>query len=177
MVERKTATRRHSHSGFTLIEILIVVVILGILSSIVIPQFTTASHQTREATLKDCLRYLRTQVQVYKAQHANVPPGFPDDDPGQAPDATTFVAQMTQYTDDSGHVNGGLSDVYRWGPYLSEMPANPMTSTNGILVVEGPSMPAPNPSQPYGWIYNPRLQQIRANLLGTDEAGTPYAGY
>lgn len=177
MVERNTTTRRLARSGFTLIEILIVVVILGLLSSIVVPQFTKTSSQTREATLKDCLRYLRTQIQVYKVQHANVPPGFPDNDLSQVPDATTFVAQMTQFTDDSGHVNGTLSDVYRWGPYLSELPANPMTSSNGILVIGGPSMPAPNPSQPYGWIYNSQLQQIRANLLGSDEAGMPYTSY
>lgn len=177
MVERKTATRRPGCGGFTLIEILIVVVILGLLSTVVIPQFRTTSYQTREATLKDCLRYLRTQIQVYKVQHANVSPGYPENDPARAPDATTFVAQMTQFTDDSGRANGSVSDVYRWGPYLSEIPANPMTCSNGILVVGGPSMPAPNPSQPYGWIYNPQLQQIRANLLGSDEAGTPYVHY
>jgi len=43
----------HRRSGFTLIEILIVVVILGILAAIVIPQFSNASQMARQNTLKD----------------------------------------------------------------------------------------------------------------------------
>src|SRR4051812_32333230 len=77
--------RRTSRGGFTLVEILIVVVILGILATVVIPQFSNASQEARENTLKDDLRYLRIQIQVYKAQHRDVPPGYPNADPNQAP--------------------------------------------------------------------------------------------
>ena len=61
--------------GFTLIEILIVVVVLGIIASIVLPQFSNASETAKENTLRDELRYLRTQIVVYKAQHADNAPG------------------------------------------------------------------------------------------------------
>ncbi len=40
-----TRTRRNPKRAFTLVEILIVVVILGILAAIVIPQFTSASEE------------------------------------------------------------------------------------------------------------------------------------
>ena len=176
MTARRNSIRRYG-GGFTLIEILIVVIILGVLSTIVIPRFSTGSRQAREATLKDCLRYLRAQIAAYKVQHNQVPPGYPNDDSDATPTATTFVAQMTQYTDDVGHVGGSASELYRWGPYLSDMPANPMTSGNGILVVTGPSLPAPDPSKPYAWVYNPQTQEIRANVGGADEAGTPYTSY
>src|SRR5438105_7827710 len=67
-------------AGFTLIEILIVVTILGIIATIVVPQFSTASNTARENMLKDELRYLRTQIVVYKAQHHDVNPGYPGGD-------------------------------------------------------------------------------------------------
>jgi len=68
----KSITPRRHRRGFTLVEILIVVVILGILASIVIPQFSNATETARQNTLKDELRYLRTQFVVYGAQHNDV---------------------------------------------------------------------------------------------------------
>ena len=53
--------------AFTLVEILIVVIILGILASIVVPNFSNASHQARENMLKKNLYMLRSQINVYRA--------------------------------------------------------------------------------------------------------------
>ncbi len=53
--------------GFTLIEILIVVVILGILSVLVIPQFTDASEETNETSVRRHLQILRHQIEFFRA--------------------------------------------------------------------------------------------------------------
>ena len=53
--------------AFTLVEILIVVVILGILAAIVLPKFSNASAIARASMLADDLRVIRMQVQVYRS--------------------------------------------------------------------------------------------------------------
>jgi prepilin-type N-terminal cleavage/methylation domain-containing protein len=57
---------RHAKRAFTLIEILIVVVILGILAAIVIPQFTDASEDAAESAARSTLQTARSQIELYK---------------------------------------------------------------------------------------------------------------
>ena len=52
--------------AFTLVEILIVVVILGILAAIVIPQFTTAAESSKESALKQDVFRFREQIEALK---------------------------------------------------------------------------------------------------------------
>jgi general secretion pathway protein G len=104
-----------ARGGFTLVEILIVVVILGILAAIVIPQFTDASTQAKESSLKSNLQTMRSQIELYKVQHNNTPPTFDD-----------FVDQMTAQTD----VDGATGTDY--GPYLQQVPENPFNESSDL---------------------------------------------
>src|SRR5256885_1739083 len=61
--------RSYARKGFTLVEILIVVIILGILAAIVIPQFTNASQDARKNSLTSQLQTMRSQIELYKLQH------------------------------------------------------------------------------------------------------------
>jgi general secretion pathway protein G len=63
---------RNHKRAFTLIEILIVVVILGILAAIVIPQFTDASEDAMTSSVRSQLQTLRSQVELYKVQNGGV---------------------------------------------------------------------------------------------------------
>ena len=166
------------HSGFTLIEILIVVVILGILATIVIPQYSNASATARENMLKDELRYLRTQIMVYKAQHNDVPPGYPNgDNKDSAATAADFVAQMTKPTDIGGVTAATSSPTFKFGPYLSAMPANPLTKLDGVLIVnDGEDIPDATGTD-YGWYYKPTTGEIVGNTLGNDSSGNAYRSY
>jgi len=62
-----------ARKGFTLVEILIVVVILGILAAIVIPQFTSAADETKQASLRSNLQTIRSQIELYKMKNMVAP--------------------------------------------------------------------------------------------------------
>src|SRR5437763_17041101 len=61
-------------SAFTLIEILIVVIILGILAAIIIPRFANASKDAKRAALSSQLNQVRAQVQLYTIEHGDQRP-------------------------------------------------------------------------------------------------------
>lgn len=64
---------RQLKRAFTLIEILIVVVILGILAAVVVPQFTNAADDANEAAVRTQLQTLRGQIELYRAQQNSDP--------------------------------------------------------------------------------------------------------
>ena len=65
--------RTRTQRAFTLIEILIVVVILGILAAIVIPQFTDASQDAAASSVQSQLQTIRGQVELYNVQQGEYP--------------------------------------------------------------------------------------------------------
>jgi general secretion pathway protein G len=138
--------------GFTLVEILIVVVILGILAAIVIPQFTQASTEAKTNSLASDLQSLRSQIQLYKVQHNDVAPGFQTD---------TFANQMLFVSNVDGLVNVDVKvrdDTYDKGPYLERVPINPFTGTASVV-----GWGASADASPFdGWEYNSATGEIRA---------------
>jgi len=168
MDRRKLKTTR----GFTLVEILIVVVILAILGALVVPQFSNAAKLSRENVLKEDLRYLRSQVMVYQAQHNGVAPGYPNGSTTQSPTAAAFVAQMSQPTNAAGQTGSGAA--YALGPYLSRMPTNPINELDTVRVVTSwPSQAAGT----HGWVYMPSELRIASDAIGSDDSGTDYFEY
>ena len=63
------AMRKTMAKGFTLVEILIVVVILGILAAIVVPQFTNAADDARNGNVRTQTSTLENQIELYAAQN------------------------------------------------------------------------------------------------------------
>jgi general secretion pathway protein G len=166
---------RKKFRAFTLVEILIVVVILGILAAIAVPKFSNASVVARENSLKEDLRMLRTQVGIYKANHNDVPPGYPAGDATQTPTAADFVNQLTLFTDINGNTSATQTGAYTYGAYLNPMPPNPLSGLATVKVL-GPS-DAATPDGTTGWIYQPSTNIVMANLTGADSSGQNYADY
>ena len=138
--------------GFTLVEILIVVVILGILAAIVIPQFTQASTEAKQNSLCSDLQTLRSQIELYKVQHNDTPPAL-----------GTFANQMTLTTDISGNVNTSetpkvRTGAFQYGPYLERVPENPFNASATLAATAATGV---------GWAYTAATGEIHAGDGGT----------
>ena len=133
-------------SAFTLVEILIVVIILGILAAIVIPQFTEASNDARQSALASDLQTVRSQIELFKVQHNDMVPGCKRTSGTVGSwDAAVMVTQLTTKTDVDGNAGG------TYGPYLQKFPSNPFASTKANEVIGGSSNPADGKT---GWYYD-----------------------
>src|SRR5215212_267728 len=113
-------------TGFTLVEILIVVIILGILAAIVIPQFTNASQDARESSLLSQLQTLRSQIELYKLQHKDQLPNLV----GGAPGVVTNWDPLCTKTDADG-APSNASDAF--GPYMQSAPTNPLNGLTNVV--------------------------------------------
>jgi general secretion pathway protein G len=105
------ATRKTVAKGFTLVEILIVVVILGILAAIVVPQFTNAANEARTGNVSTQVSTIENQLELWAARNGGVYPDLVTDGFGDASTAGTMVG------DD----------------YLKEIPVNPFTGSSTVV--------------------------------------------
>lgn len=138
-------------SAFTLVEILIVVVILGILAMMVVPKFSDASDEARESQLLTDVQTVRRVIGLYKAQHDGRGPHL--NDTGLL-DPTKIVDRLTKRTDTSGKI----VPAGECGPYLKTFPTNPyLTGATASMVWWGAAQVSPR-NDATGWYYS----------LGTD---------
>jgi general secretion pathway protein G len=61
-------------SGFTLLELLVVMTIIGILAAIAVPALRDSPQRAREATLKEDLFTLRSVIDQYHGDKGSYPP-------------------------------------------------------------------------------------------------------
>lgn len=162
----------HRQTGFTLVELLIVVVILGILAAVAIPQFNNSTEEARASNLQSNLAILRNSLEFYKANHAGVYPGYPVG--GGTPTEALAVNQLTLSSKADGSTAAVGTAGFDYGPYIrDQIPANPVNGLSTITVVaDAATFPAADDAT--GWIYHPRTGRLRANSTLKAPSGKPY---
>jgi general secretion pathway protein G len=140
--------------GFTLVEILIVVIILGILAAIVIPQFSNASSDARRSSLSGQLQTMRSQIGLYALQHGD------QYSPKLVAGGATAWDDMVIKTN-ADHTAGG-----NFGPYLQGPPANNLNADSSVTVVSGTTDYSTGgvaaPASAGGWVFNSTTGKVWA---------------
>lgn len=131
--------------AFTLVEILIVVVILGILAAVVVPQFVGAVEESSVTTTQSELKKLRRALEVFQVRNENTLPTV------EAGDGTW------------GDLIAGT------GEYLKEAPANPYVGGENSRVIILGTSPDTAYQTTHGWIYNATTGEIWAGAFDAND--------
>ena len=137
-------TRRR---GFTLVELVVVVLILGIVAAVAAPRVVGTSRQAEEASLRRSLALFRDSVETHRARNGGRLPG----EAGTEADLKADLA-----------------------PYLRKFPANAVKKS-GTVAVQTTGVPFTGTvGGGSGWRYDNVSGEVVANSNGTASDGRRY---
>src|SRR5689334_5123268 len=110
--------------GFSLTEVIIVCLILGILTAIAVPRLSRSSAGAQDSALVSDLALLRSAIENYTSDHKGAFPAY-----------ANFTTAMTQYTDAAGNGSATKTSTAIYGPYIAAIPPQPAGSKKGGLGV------------------------------------------
>lgn len=126
MMSKMVRTRK----GFTLIEMLIVIVVIAILALIVIPRLLGAGRRAKESALRGDLQQLRNAIQQFEADMGDYPA-----------DLTQLMADPSSPPSGPGGSGLDLDSAGYKGPYLrtpdNQLPVDPFTNSNTTWAYTG----------------------------------------
>ena len=165
---------------FTLVELIIVVIILGILAAVAIPQFVSSADDAKITTLQADLAVLRNAISLYYHQHDSKFPGaIKTDGSGNVTvggdNPTAFTSQLTQYSAAIGNVSVSIDRTnYPFGPYITGgVPENPIDNSAVVEVLdEAAPLDAADVGtgngNGAGWIFSKLTGEIRSCTVAGD---------
>ena len=142
-------------AGFTLIELMIVVAIIGILAAIAIPRFAQMLEKSREGATKGNLGSMKSAVAIYYGDWQGVWP--------QTLNTSTNMT-FSRYMDNIQPVKATASFVA----------GAPSPIGNSVTMVGLSVVPTTAGS---GWMYDSAIGSLYVNSTVKDSKGIPYSTY
>ncbi|MHC4125209.1 MAG: type IV pilin protein [Planctomycetota bacterium] len=178
MVNNRAVAGKEMKKGFSLVELMIVVAVLGILAAVVLPAFQGHVAEARSAAAKDILRVLRSTIMLYATEHNGVAPGYASSDTSQTPNYAYYGWQIMWVTNEDGQwAAPGTPGNYPFGPYFSKLPENPFNNNWMPLMIDNTADFPAEATGTNGFIYKPFTKTIRLDWPGTDKSGVRFYDY
>ncbi len=135
--------------GFTLVELVVVIMILGILAAVAVPRFLATTKSASDAALRESLGVIRNAIDLYSADHNGSLPG----------------ADNTQAT--------FKSDVKNYLRSGADFPVCPVGAKNNLVRIQNSGgLLAGDAAPTEGWAYDSKSGQFIANSTAVSNDGT-----
>ena len=152
--------------GFTLLELLIVVVILSTLAAVVVPSFSESSAGSQTGVVNQNIKIVQSAIDRFHITHGYYPgpsnwgkgcSGFSQNLHAKT-QGQYLRNRLTLYTNRDGVVCDSRTDqkrnVYPLGPYLRhQIPLNPVNNSRSVYVYASGSTRNAS-AEKYGWAYS-----------------------
>lgn len=132
--------------GFTLVEVLIVVSILGIMAAIVVPHYSSSTAEAQIAALQTNLHVVRKQLEMYKLHHNGLLPA------GVGETSADFTRRLVTKTDATG------APGTQFGPYVERIPINKYNNRATVRIGEAAAGAGTD-----GWRFDPLSGEFQAD--------------
>ncbi len=179
-IQVPSSLKRQAINGFTLVELLIVVIILAILAAIVVPQFASTTDDAKLSALDSTLSNVRAAIDLYYQQHGAYPGALTAVSAGctgtagtgvatggaGTTAATAFQEQLSLYTNATGGAcSVGDTTTFRFGPYMKKatLPADPITNVATLTVIAAGNLNMIATGTTGGWLYDSRAGKVIMN--------------
>ncbi|MBN1844385.1 MAG: prepilin-type N-terminal cleavage/methylation domain-containing protein [Sedimentisphaerales bacterium] len=168
--------------AFSLVELVIVIVILGVIAAIAIPRISSGSRNAGESALRANLASLRNAIDWYYGEHKNTYPGVKDDGTSGAKTEGSLINQLVKYSNADGTTSDNKSDLFPYGPYLRgggfpKLPVGGNAGSANVTMVDDNLPLTATPADGCGWSYNLQTGQIIANSTDTGSDNKTYDTY
>jgi general secretion pathway protein G len=145
---------RRRHSGFTLIEMVVVVMIIGILATIAAPRLFGTAGRANDGVARQSLSVIRNAIDTFAAQHAGAFPGAD----GQE---TTFKSDLR------AHLRGAAFPTCPVGAAKNNA-VRMMTGGGSVAATIGGT------DATQSWVYNYGSGDFNVNSTDASSDGTTY---